>query len=47
VLAASIIRAIIILMMETARTSEISINFYQTTQHNHPEDSHLQSYTVK
>jgi hypothetical protein len=26
---------------EAARTSETSINFYQTVQHNHPEDSHL------
>jgi hypothetical protein len=27
--------------MEAARTSETSVNFYQTTWHNNPEDSHL------
>jgi hypothetical protein len=30
----------IALMMETASTSETSVNYYQTTWHNHPEDSH-------
>jgi hypothetical protein len=30
----------IALMMEAARTSETSVNFYQTTQCNNPEDSH-------
>jgi hypothetical protein len=39
VLAAFIIRAT--LMTEAVSTSEKSVNFYQTTQHNHPEDSHL------
>jgi hypothetical protein len=29
------------LMMEAASTSETSVNFYQTTRHNNPEDSHL------
>jgi hypothetical protein len=29
-------------MMEAARTSETSVNFYQTTRRNIPEDSHLQ-----
>jgi hypothetical protein len=29
-------------MMEAARTSETSVNFYQTTQCYNPEDSHLQ-----
>jgi hypothetical protein len=43
VLAASIIRAIT-LMMEAAGTSETSLNFYQTTRRNIPEDSHLESY---
>jgi hypothetical protein len=38
VLTASIIRA---LMMEAASTSEMSVNFYQITRHNNPEDSHL------
>jgi hypothetical protein len=29
-------------MMEAASTHETSVNFYQTTQHYNPEDSHLQ-----
>jgi hypothetical protein len=41
VLAASIIRAIITLMMEAASNSEMSVNFYQTTWRI-TEDSHLQ-----
>jgi hypothetical protein len=40
VLAASIIRAI---MMEAVSTSQTSVNFYQTTRRNNPEDSHLRS----
>jgi hypothetical protein len=28
-------------MMEAASTSETSVNFYQTTRHKNPEDSHL------
>jgi hypothetical protein len=28
-------------MMEAASTSEKSVNFYQTTRRNNPEDSHL------
>jgi hypothetical protein len=28
-------------MMEAASTSEMSVNFYQTTRRNNPEDSHL------
>jgi hypothetical protein len=31
----------IILMMEAASTSEVSGNFYQTTQCNSPEDIHF------
>jgi hypothetical protein len=31
----------IALMMETASISETSVNLYQTTQHNNPQDSHL------
>jgi hypothetical protein len=31
----------IALMMEAAKTSETSVNFYQTTGRNIPEDSHL------
>jgi hypothetical protein len=42
VLAASINRAIA-LMMAAGSTSETSVNFYQTTQHYNPEDSHLHS----
>jgi hypothetical protein len=41
VLAASIITA---LMMEAASTSEMSVNIYQTTWCNMPEDSHLHAY---
>jgi hypothetical protein len=40
-LAASIIRAMITLMMEAASTSGTSLNFYQLTQQYNPEDSHL------
>jgi hypothetical protein len=32
---------LIALMMEAARTSETLVNFYQTTPHYNPEDSHL------
>jgi uncharacterized integral membrane protein len=46
VFTASIIRVLIIiivaLMMEAVNTSETSVSFYQTTQCNIPEDSHLQ-----
>jgi hypothetical protein len=28
-------------MMAAASTSETSVNFYQTTRRNNPEDSHL------
>jgi hypothetical protein len=42
-LAASFIRAMITLIMEAASTSETSVNFYQTTRRNNPEDSHLQN----
>jgi hypothetical protein len=31
-------------MMEAARTSETSVNFYQTTRRYNPEDSHLRTY---
>jgi hypothetical protein len=40
-LTASIIRAIIALMMEAASTSETSVTFYQTTRHNKPGGSHI------
>jgi hypothetical protein len=36
--AASNIRA---MMMDAASTYETSVNFYQTTRRNNPEDSHL------
>jgi hypothetical protein len=32
----------ITLMVEAASTSETSVNFYQITRRNNPEDSHLQ-----
>jgi hypothetical protein len=32
---------LIVLMLETASTSETSVYFYQTTRRNIPEDSHL------
>jgi hypothetical protein len=35
--------AIVALMMEAARTSETSVNFYQTTRRYIPDDSHLKS----
>jgi hypothetical protein len=38
-LAVSIIR--IALMMKAASTYETSVNFYQTTRRNNPEDSHF------
>jgi hypothetical protein len=41
VLASSIIIIIIALMMEAASTSETSVNFYQITRRNNPEDGHL------
>jgi hypothetical protein len=41
VLTTSIIRAIIALMMEAVSTSEMSVNFYETTRRNIPEDGHL------
>jgi hypothetical protein len=31
-------------MMEAARTSETMVNFYQTTPHYNPEDSHLRTH---
>jgi hypothetical protein len=34
--------SLIALMMEAASISESSVNFYQTTRRNIPEDSHLQ-----
>jgi hypothetical protein len=36
-------RVVIALMMEAASTSETSVNFYQTTLRNNPEDNHLDS----
>jgi hypothetical protein len=35
-------QGIISLMMDAASTSETSVNIYQTTRRNNPEDSHLQ-----
>jgi hypothetical protein len=33
--------SLIALMMESSSTSETSVNFYQTTRRDNPEDSHL------
>jgi hypothetical protein len=38
------IHTLITLMMEAARTSETLVNFYQTTRHYNPEDSHLHTH---
>jgi hypothetical protein len=43
VLPASIIRAFRALIMEAASTSETSVNVYQTTRRNNPEDNHLRT----
>jgi hypothetical protein len=40
VLAASIVKVMIALMVDSASTSEMSANFYQTTRRIHPENSH-------
>jgi hypothetical protein len=40
VFAASILKAMA-LMMKAANNSEMSVNFYQTTCRNNPEDSYL------
>jgi hypothetical protein len=37
---------LIALMMEASSTSETSKNFYQTTRHSIPDDSHLQNYVI-
>jgi hypothetical protein len=47
VLAASIIRVMIALMIKAASTSEMSVNFHQTTRRNNPEDSHLPQYALE
>jgi hypothetical protein len=41
VLAATINRVMMALMMEAASTSETLVSFYQTTRRNNTEDSHL------
>jgi hypothetical protein len=38
---------LIALLMEAASTSETSVNFYQTTLCNNPEDSHLHTRRCK
>jgi hypothetical protein len=35
--------AVFVAMMEAATTTETSVNIYQTTWRNNPEDSHLQT----
>jgi hypothetical protein len=37
-----IIATLVVLMMEVARISETSVNFYQNVRRNIPEDRHLQ-----
>jgi hypothetical protein len=32
--------------MEAVSTSKTSVNFYQTTRRNNPEDSHLRKYEI-
>jgi hypothetical protein len=46
VIAASITKAVITLMMEAASTSETLVNFYQTTQCYNPEDGNLQHFSL-
>jgi hypothetical protein len=38
---------VIALMMEAESTSQTLVNFYQTTRHNNPEDSHLRRENLK
>jgi hypothetical protein len=38
---------VVALMMEAARTSETLVNFYQTTRHYNPHDSHLNIRVIK
>jgi 16S rRNA C1402 (ribose-2'-O) methylase RsmI len=47
VLTASIIRAMIALIIEAARTSETLVNFYQTTRRYNPEHSHLRTHRLE
>jgi hypothetical protein len=35
---------VFILLMDAARTFETLVNFWQTTQHYNPEDSHLHTH---
>jgi hypothetical protein len=37
---------LIALMVEAASTSKTLVNFYKTTRHNNPEDSHLEILIV-
>jgi hypothetical protein len=39
-----LLRRVVALMMEAASISETSVNFYQITRRNNPEDSHLRSF---
>jgi hypothetical protein len=40
------LRRVIALMMQAVSTSETSVNFYQTTRRNIPEDSHLHHHLL-
>jgi hypothetical protein len=44
---AFVIRAMSALIMEAASTSEMLVNFYHTTLHSNPEDSHPHSGVVR
>jgi hypothetical protein len=39
--------SIVCTMMEAASTSGMLVNFYQTTQHNIPDNSHLQRTLIR
>jgi hypothetical protein len=43
---AEVSEVLIALMMEAANTSETSVNVYQTTRRNIPEDCHLREYFI-
>jgi hypothetical protein len=45
-MSSGLLRRAIILMMKTAITTETSVNFYQTTRRDNPEDSHLQEVNL-
>jgi hypothetical protein len=42
-----LLRRAVWFIMEAASTSETSVNFYQTTRRNNPEDSHLDTRSIE